>query len=196
MIDKFYLSTFSGYLWWYYGYDIGRKPKNGRSRAVHRTNLGQFRFKTKCRILDLQELLQKTEHITCHTSFSMRKNTFMKALFVFIAFTQRASLHESCFAMSTTSKYFKRKCSLLSNLSTTKRLRSSQVCLSSSDDASSTQKQKRASSRTQSFSALVYDKEYVPVHTLILGTHPSIQSLSKKQYYGHPMNAWVVFSKH
>ena len=25
-----------------YGYDIGRQPKNGRSRAVHRTNLGQF----------------------------------------------------------------------------------------------------------------------------------------------------------
>ena len=25
-----------------YGYDIERKPKNGRSRAVHRTNLGQF----------------------------------------------------------------------------------------------------------------------------------------------------------
>ena len=33
-----------------YGYDIGRKPKNGRSRAVHRTNLGKIRFKTKCRI--------------------------------------------------------------------------------------------------------------------------------------------------
>ena len=28
-----------------YGYDIGRKPKNGRSRAVHRTNLGQFRLR-------------------------------------------------------------------------------------------------------------------------------------------------------
>jgi len=128
------------------------------------------------------------------TYFSIRKNTFMKASLVFIAFTQKASLHETCLAMSTTSKYFKRKCSLLSNLSTTKRLRSSQVCLSSSaaiddDDASSKQKQKQALSRTQSFSALVYDKEYVPVHTLILGTHPSIQSLSKKQYYGHPMNA-------
>ena len=25
-----------------YGYDIGRKPKNGRSRAVHRANLGHI----------------------------------------------------------------------------------------------------------------------------------------------------------
>jgi len=27
----------------------------------------------------------------------------------------------------------------------------------------------------------------VPVHTLILGTHPGLQSLKKAQYYGHPM---------
>ena len=27
----------------------------------------------------------------------------------------------------------------------------------------------------------------VPVHTLILGTHPGLQSLKKSQYYGHPM---------
>lgn len=32
-----------------------------------------------------------------------------------------------------------------------------------------------------------------PVHTLILGTHPSIQSLSRQQYYGHPLNAfWYI----
>jgi hypothetical protein len=27
----------------------------------------------------------------------------------------------------------------------------------------------------------------IEIHTLILGTHPSIQSLAKEQYYGHPM---------
>ena len=34
---------------------------------------------------------------------------------------------------------------------------------------------------------------YPPVHTLILGTHPSIASLSQNQYYGHPLNAfWYI----
>lgn len=34
----------------------------------------------------------------------------------------------------------------------------------------------------------------VKVHTLVVGTHPSIQSLSKRQYYGHPLNAfwWIA----
>jgi len=34
----------------------------------------------------------------------------------------------------------------------------------------------------------------IDVHTLILGTHPSIRSLSEEQYYGHPMNAfwWIA----
>ncbi|KAL7551996.1 hypothetical protein ACHAWF_015210 [Thalassiosira exigua] len=32
-----------------------------------------------------------------------------------------------------------------------------------------------------------------PVHTLILGTHPSIASLDKNQMYGHPLNAfWFI----
>jgi N-glycosylase/DNA lyase len=31
---------------------------------------------------------------------------------------------------------------------------------------------------------------YPPVHTLILGTHPSIASLSKNEFYGHPLNAF------
>jgi N-glycosylase/DNA lyase len=34
------------------------------------------------------------------------------------------------------------------------------------------------------------DTEYPPVHTLILGTHPSIASLSKNEMYGHPLNAF------
>ncbi len=32
--------------------------------------------------------------------------------------------------------------------------------------------------------------DYPPVHTLILGTHPSIASLSKNEMYGHPLNAF------
>ena len=34
------------------------------------------------------------------------------------------------------------------------------------------------------------DDEYPPVHTLILGTHPSIASLSKSEMFGHPLNAF------
>jgi hypoxanthine-DNA glycosylase len=38
------------------------------------------------------------------------------------------------------------------------------------------------------------DVETVLVHTLILGTHPSIKSLEEQQYFGHPMNAfwWIA----
>lgn len=35
--------------------------------------------------------------------------------------------------------------------------------------------------------------DYPPVHTLILGTHPSIASLSNNQFYGHALNAfWYI----
>lgn len=38
------------------------------------------------------------------------------------------------------------------------------------------------------------DNHPVPVHTLILGTHPSVASLSQAEYYGHDMNAfwWIA----
>lgn len=36
-------------------------------------------------------------------------------------------------------------------------------------------------------------KSYPPVHTLILGTHPSIASLDKNEMFGHPLNAfWYI----
>jgi hypothetical protein len=46
--------------------------------------------------------------------------------------------------------------------------------------------------RTESFGALWAGSfpdldQNVEPHTLILGTHPSIQSLAQEQYYGHPM---------
>ena len=46
--------------------------------------------------------------------------------------------------------------------------------------------------RTNSFQPLFHEE--IPVHTLILGTHPSIKSLSENQYFGHPMNAfwWIA----
>lgn len=54
--------------------------------------------------------------------------------------------------------------------------------------------------RTESFEP-VWSKNYtpagqspVPVHTLLLGTHPSITSLDRQQYFGHDQNAfwWIA----
>jgi double-stranded uracil-DNA glycosylase len=38
------------------------------------------------------------------------------------------------------------------------------------------------------------DVQTIPVHTLILGTHPSIKSLQEQQYFGHEQNAfwWIA----
>lgn len=54
-------------------------------------------------------------------------------------------------------------------------------------------KTKQNGGETESFGALtaanatgLKDKNIV-VHTLILGTHPSVKSFQEKQYYGHPM---------
>ena len=45
--------------------------------------------------------------------------------------------------------------------------------------------------RTESFqpvSHLTYNPDSdMKIHTLILGTHPSIKSLAQSQYYGHPL---------
>lgn len=52
--------------------------------------------------------------------------------------------------------------------------------------------------RTQSFDVLwhgaLHPTTSIKIHTLILGTHPSITSLEKSQYYGHAMNAfwWIA----
>ena len=68
----------------------------------------------------------------------------------------------------------------------------------------STKKSKRAAKvtveRTNSFEPKWWgnvitdnDIEYSPVHTLILGTHPSVTSLSKNEMYAHPLNAfWYI----
>jgi G:T/U-mismatch repair DNA glycosylase len=55
--------------------------------------------------------------------------------------------------------------------------------------------------RTVSFSAcwagnfeLTMNNDAIQPHTLILGTHPSVASLSGNEYYGHPLNAfwWIA----
>lgn len=52
--------------------------------------------------------------------------------------------------------------------------------------------------RTQSFDVLwhgtLHPQTSIKIHTLILGTHPSIKSLEKLQYFGHTMNAfwWIA----
>jgi hypoxanthine-DNA glycosylase len=57
-----------------------------------------------------------------------------------------------------------------------------------------------STTKTSSFGALwagnftELQHENVQVHTLILGTHPSITSLEENRYFGHPMNAfwWIA----
>mmetsp|Transcript_7833 Transcript_7833/g.12942 ORF Transcript_7833/g.12942 Transcript_7833/m.12942 type:complete len:753 (-) Transcript_7833:49-2307(-) len=72
--------------------------------------------------------------------------------------------------------------------------------LNDKKSSSSAKKKKKAAKikaeRTKSFEPkwwgnVINDgSEYPPVHTLILGTHPSIASLSKNEMYGHPLNAF------
>jgi len=47
------------------------------------------------------------------------------------------------------------------------------------------------STRTESFDVHTNSNE---IHTLILGTHPSIKSLEEQQYFAHPLNAfwWIA----
>lgn len=54
-------------------------------------------------------------------------------------------------------------------------------------------KSKIKTERTNSFGALV-GTESQPIHTLILGTHPSVASLARNKYFGHSMNAfwWIA----
>ena len=66
-------------------------------------------------------------------------------------------------------------------------------CTLSSPQASSRlPKVPRIARSTVSFAALI--DEAVPPHTLIIGTHPSIISFAREQYFGHPANAfwWIV----
>lgn len=65
-------------------------------------------------------------------------------------------------------------------------------------DETPSKKSKKENERTQSFDPQwhgVFDSGTdVKVHTIMLGTHPSITSLAKVQYFGHPMNAfwWIA----
>jgi G:T/U-mismatch repair DNA glycosylase len=48
--------------------------------------------------------------------------------------------------------------------------------------------------RTHSFPPQVSADKEIKIHTLILGTHPSVTSLAKVQYFAHPQNAfwWIA----
>ena len=53
--------------------------------------------------------------------------------------------------------------------------------------------------RTESFQPVSYQTFHpnskLKIHTLLLGTHPSIKSLARSQYYGHPMKYSMSFER-
>jgi len=75
------------------------------------------------------------------------------------------------------------------------------AALTSSSSALPIKKPRTSSSkttkRTQSFTALYpecFPHLDVKPHTLIVGTHPSISSLSQQQYFAHPMKYVLALS--
>lgn len=97
---------------------------------------------------------------------------------------------------ATTSRYFQKQSLILpeqeppnsnSKIHGTQQERSRTKSLQSHPEAS-------PASRTHSFPPLISSDKSIQVHTLILGTHPSITSLAKVQYFAHPQNAfwWIA----
>jgi len=90
-----------------------------------------------------------------------------------------------------TSKFFARK-----NLSATKD-EPDTASTESEQEPSATSKLKKEEQsveRTQSFAPQTNADKSIPVHTLIVGTHPSITSFAKEKYFAHPQNAfwWIA----
>lgn len=87
---------------------------------------------------------------------------------------------------------------LARNLSLSQPEDNNEAPLAASQSTADKTKKKKASvpkKATKSFGAVTAatwphltgeDKTKTPLHTIILGTHPSIASLEKSQYYGHP----------
>ena len=84
----------------------------------------------------------------------------------------------------TYSKYFARKKSTLKE----------EPDAASESTATHIKTEKVEVERTQSFAPQTNADKSISVHTLVLGTHPSIASLAKERYFGHPQNAfwWIA----
>jgi len=95
----------------------------------------------------------------------------------------------------TTSPYFSSSTPASSSI---KAISTSSITLSSSSSSDNSQPDisdaTTKTKRTKSFNPKWSNDITIPIHTLVLGTHPSIESLSKQQYFGHPMNAfwWIA----
>jgi len=91
------------------------------------------------------------------------------------------------------SKYFARK-----NASTDSDLKSDKIKSEKEVKSELYDENDESVQRTQSFAPLSHltfnPNSSLEIHTLILGTHPSITSLAESQYFGHPMNAfwWIA----
>jgi G:T/U-mismatch repair DNA glycosylase len=128
-----------------------------------------------------------------------------KVAFSFVPFS--AVGQRSIFTMTTTgretSSRFFHKRPLLTELNGTKRNKSQSdetesetkfKSMSTPDDITLVNDVSSSANRTHSFPPQVNSDTSIKIHTLILGTHPSITSLAKVQYFGHPQNAfwWIA----
>ena len=96
-------------------------------------------------------------------------------------------------ASSFTSPYFSSS-STLRPSSSIKKISATAQSSSSSSNSIDHNVNEASDKRTNSFNAVWSHDITVPIHTLVLGTHPSIESLSKQQCFGHTMNAfwWIA----
>jgi len=100
--------------------------------------------------------------------------------------------------MNTSKPLFSRHFSKKDNEANLTREREDNGKIVKGGDEPPSKKSKKETERTQSFDPQwhgVFDSDTdVKVHTIMLGTHPSITSLAKVQYFGHPMNAfwWIA----
>jgi len=98
---------------------------------------------------------------------------------------------------TTTSRFFQKRLMKQGGSSCKKSRRDqtkSKTEMKLENNAATSSSSSSSTNRTHSFPPQVHSDKSIKIHTLILGTHPSITSLAKVEYFGHPQNAfwWIA----